>query len=365
MLRMSKVTPFWKTTIAFCALTSVSVVQAEKLYERDGIELRGTARIVRNEVAICDENASFFYLKRNHGQPLHIWQLDFSVYNGSGQPLQHIAAHFNIRSKLPPCSSWYGPRVQASSSERAFGGQNLPGPVFWGNSLEVREDSNIEPDAELRGTVFVLVFHEHRPTFENLEVNFKFTEQVGAAERETVSKTGRPVDSADEKGLTLARTDESTSGFSADQTCVEQPEVPCWRKLDNQPQCYLWDNYREGADAIMTWSGECSGGLAHDEGTLTLDWEITDAAGRVDRSKEVSKGHLQNGKKHGLWSTDFTREAGGSWYRSNSSKGPYVNGTIMANGTSTGACLGTMTACPMWMASDTARGVDQRLWSMK
>ena len=144
---------------------ATSAVHAETLYERDGIELRGTARIVTNEVAVCDAKpVELLTLKRHHGQPLHIWQLDFSVHNGSGQPLQHIVAHFNIRSKLPPCINWHSPRVRTSSSEGAFWGQNLPGPVFWGESLEVLEDSNIEPDAELHGTVFVLVFHEHRPT---------------------------------------------------------------------------------------------------------------------------------------------------------------------------------------------------------
>ena len=320
----------WKAIIASCVLMMVSAVHAEVLYEQDGIELRGTAQIVRNEVAICNAGTVVLtgQMKRSHGQPLHIWQLNFSVHNGSGQPLQHIAAHFNISSKLPPCSNWYGPRVRDSSSERVFWGQSLPGPVFWGDSLEVLEDSNIEPGAELLGTVFVLVFHEHRPTFENLSFNFKFAEQTTATGRETVSKAGKPADSADEKALTLDRTDESPSGFSADQTCIKQPEVPCWRELDNHPQCYVWDDYQEGVAAIMTWSGECSGGLAHGKGTLTSDWDITDPEGFASRSKEVSEGQLHNGKKHGHWSTYFTREAGGSWYLRNSSEGPYVNGTM-------------------------------------
>ena len=318
----------WKAIIASCVLMMVSAVHAEVLYEQDGIELRGTAQIVRNEIAICDAETVLqtFQMKRSHGQPLHIWQLNFSVHNGSGQPLQHIAAHFNIRSKLPPCSNWYAPRVRASSPERVFWGQ-MPGPVFWGDSLEGLEDSNIEPGAELRGTVFALVFHEHRPTFENLSVNFKFAEQTTAAGRETVSKAGKPADSADEKAFTLDRTDESPSGFSADQTCIEQPEVSCWRELDNQPQCYVWDDYQRAAAAIMTWSGECSGGWAQGGGTLTSDWDITDPEGYTKEYKEVSKGQLHNGKKHGHWSTYVTSEAGGDWYRMHSWKGPYVNGT--------------------------------------
>ena len=60
---------------------------------------------------------------------------------------------------------------------------------------------------------------------------------------------------------------------------------------------------------------------------LTSDWVGTDRSGFEHRSKGVSKGQLQNGKKHGQWSTDFTSEAGGEWYGRNSSEGPYVNGT--------------------------------------
>ena len=325
---MPRSAPFLKTAIAFCALMAISAVHAETLYERDGIELRGTARIVTTEVAVCDtETVVFHTLKRHHGQPLHIWQLNFSVHNGSGQPLQHIVAHFNIRSKLPPCINWYGPHVRYSTSQWSFWGQNLPGPVFWGDSLEVLEDSNIEPGAELRGTVFVLVFHEHRPTFENLSFNFELGEQTSATRLETVAKAGRPADSADEESLTLDRTDESPSGFSADQTCIEQPGVPCWRELGNQPQCYFWEDYEGRAATITTWSGECSGGLAHGEGTLTSDWVLTDGEGFERRSKGVSKGQLQNGTKHGQWSADFTYEHGGEWHGSSSSDGPYVNGT--------------------------------------
>ena len=49
-------------------------VHAEVLYEQDGIELRGTAQIVRNEVAICDAEIAFqtLRMKRRHGQLLHI-----------------------------------------------------------------------------------------------------------------------------------------------------------------------------------------------------------------------------------------------------------------------------------------------------
>ena len=63
--------------------------------------------------------------------------------------------------------------------------------------------------------------------------------------------------------------------------------------------------------AIVSWSGECSGGLAHGEGMLTSDWVGTDRSGFEHRSKGVSKGQLQNGKKHGYWYYYYDDGGGG------------------------------------------------------
>lgn len=48
-------------------------------------------------------------MKANHGQPLHVLRLHYSVYNGSGRELSQVAAHVRVKSEWPPCSSWGGP----------------------------------------------------------------------------------------------------------------------------------------------------------------------------------------------------------------------------------------------------------------
>ena len=96
---------------------------ARRLMESDGIELRGTARILTYGAATChvleekydeDEYAS---LKANEGQPLDLWQLDFSVHNGSGKALDHLIARYSIETQWPPCTNWsYKPGVEASAA---------------------------------------------------------------------------------------------------------------------------------------------------------------------------------------------------------------------------------------------------------
>jgi len=62
--------------------------------------------------------------------------------------------------------------------------------------------------------------------------------------------------------------------ISADEMCTGKPEgAKCWKELTNHPECYVWDDYYY-EDQTVTWSGKCSGNLAHGEGTLT--WAVTD-----------------------------------------------------------------------------------------
>ena len=98
--------------------------QARRLMELDGIELRGTARVLTYGAATChvlEEKYSeedYARLKANEGQPLDLWQLDFAVYNGSGKALDHLIARYGIEAEWPPCTNW---------NETV----DYPGPVSW------------------------------------------------------------------------------------------------------------------------------------------------------------------------------------------------------------------------------------------
>ena len=81
---------------------------AEILYDREGIQLQGSARIVSRNAATCnvlEEKYSpeeYEKIQANQGQPLQVWQLDFSAHNNTGKPLDFLTAVFNIEAPDPP-----------------------------------------------------------------------------------------------------------------------------------------------------------------------------------------------------------------------------------------------------------------------
>ena len=172
--------PAW----ALAGAITAGAIQAETLYQRDGITLEGTARVEFREAAVCAVLAenhppeAYERLRGNHGQPLHVWRLDFSVRNGSERRLEHLTAHFGIQSEAPPCTSWDSPKG------------NYAKPVQWANSFHVLQ----KPDGmglgdEVSDTVFVLAFHDRQPKFESWKVDYRFAEKAG---REAGPAQGAP-----------------------------------------------------------------------------------------------------------------------------------------------------------------------------
>ena len=150
-------------------------VSAETLVEQDGIELSGSVRMVARGVGTCQVQEEshpeevYERMKANHGQPLDVWRLDYSVYNGSGKPLSSLSAHFRIESQWPPCTNWSGPEGSYSQ------------PVQWTGSFQVlQKPYGMGPGEEVSDTVFVLAFHEHRPRFESWDVNYRFGKLMAA-----------------------------------------------------------------------------------------------------------------------------------------------------------------------------------------
>jgi len=150
-------------------MMTASATQAATLYERDGITLEGTVQLVNRGAGICqvleDRHSPDVYerMKPNHGEPLHVWRLDFAARNGSGRWLEHLTANFSIASEWPPCTTWSGPEG------------DYPGGVQWASSFEfLQKPYGMEPGSEVSDTVFVLTFHDQQPRFERWNVDYRF-----------------------------------------------------------------------------------------------------------------------------------------------------------------------------------------------
>ena len=172
--------------------------RAEQLLEKDGIVLAGTSRMVEFGAATCrvvEANHSeqvYEQIKGNEGQPLHLWELEFSVRNGSGKPLDHLIARYEVDSPWPPCTNWDG-AAGARWADPAGHIQRSGGPV----SVSVGET--------LSETIQVVAFHADTPGFSKWSVEYTFAAdgaagaassveppQPRAAAREPSAPTARP-----------------------------------------------------------------------------------------------------------------------------------------------------------------------------
>lgn len=186
--------------IALCCTLVLpgSPARTEILYDREGIQLRGTARIVSRNAATCnvlEEKYSaeeYEKLKADQGQPLHVWQLDISAHNNTGKPLDFLSAHFNIDSPWPPCTNWSGEGAGGGPAGDFTDADGRPKPLEWADTLKVLSMSyGMRVGQVERDTVFLVVFHEDRPVFKNWTVDFTFGRQGSQGQQAPASPASR------------------------------------------------------------------------------------------------------------------------------------------------------------------------------
>ena len=69
----------------------------------------------------------------------------------------------------------------------------------------------------------------------------------------------------------------------------------CWRELDNEPGCYVWDVAVPDHQVVL--NGDCVSGLLSGPGTLRETWRW--AGGGTGWYEET--GAMRDGKRHGRW----------------------------------------------------------------
>ena len=170
----------WGMAMAVMVLAMPAPAFGQQLLETDGIG--SYAASLCNVLEASHTEEEYERIKANHGQPLDVWQLDFSVYNGSGRWLDHLIARYGIESKWPDCTNWSGDGPGGGPSG------TYSEPVQWtGTAGHIQETGRnvVAPGATLTSTTFILVFHEDQPRFANWSVDFTFGEPVTAGGAET------------------------------------------------------------------------------------------------------------------------------------------------------------------------------------
>ena len=168
-----------KTLVLFSALAVD--VRGQQLLDVDGIELRGEAQLMMSGGGTCNvlESDTRYEAKRqNHGAPMDIWRLDFSVLNGSGRWLDHLIARYQIESEWPECTNWDGPEAGA-----------FPRNIEWSASAGHIQESGrnvVAPGQTLTDTRFFIVLRgDPAPRFENWSVDFDFAVAAPTADSAT------------------------------------------------------------------------------------------------------------------------------------------------------------------------------------
>ena len=157
------------TALVLWAVLAVGA-RGQQLLETDGVELLGEAQLVMSGGGTCnvlEMDTGYEPNKENHGAPMDIWRLDFSVRNGSGRWLDHLIARFQIDSEWPDCTNWDGPNPGEFAQ-----------PVEWTNSGGFIQESGrnvVAPDQTLTQTKFFIVLRgDPEPRFANWSMDFDF-----------------------------------------------------------------------------------------------------------------------------------------------------------------------------------------------
>ena len=124
---------------------------------------------------VLESDTSYEAKKENHGAPMDIWRLDFSVRNGSGRWLDHLIARFQIESAWPECTNWDGPDATARSRKN----------IEWADSIGNIQESGrnvVSPGQTLTETRFFIVLRgDPDPRFSNWSMDFNFAAAPPAA----------------------------------------------------------------------------------------------------------------------------------------------------------------------------------------
>ena len=173
------------------AALAATAAHAETFYDKDGVQFEGTLRKVVSQAGVCNvleekySEAEYEKLKVNHGQPLDLWRVDFSIRNGSGRGIDYLNASSWVLAEYPPCTNWSGPE-RAPLEASVW--------VVWGDHLvPMQKPSGMRAGQEERSAVYLMVFHEHRPTIGEWDIDYTFAREAASGKEPAAGASRMPV----------------------------------------------------------------------------------------------------------------------------------------------------------------------------
>ena len=153
-------------------LVTAGDLHAQVLHNENGIEVRAFLRNVRPGAETCrvleehESAASYRQKIWNAGRPIDVWQLDYSVFNGSERPVDHLVATYRVEAWQPPCTIW------GLSANAGVGGpvrvESAAGEILRG------DDNPVLPGDTVTATSYIYVFRGHQAWLAHWQVNYEF-----------------------------------------------------------------------------------------------------------------------------------------------------------------------------------------------
>ena len=171
---------------------------AQTLHNEDGIRVRATIRVLAYGAGRCEVSEPnhteemYERLRGNIGQPIDVWEVEVTAYNGSGRELSELGGVMNIEAEPPPCDSW---------SREA----DVSGFVHQGGALMLLTSSgSVGPGEAVTETRRLAVFHtDDDPVVASWDIQYVFS--GGADRRQEARRSGS---SQREAGPPAGRTSE-------------------------------------------------------------------------------------------------------------------------------------------------------------
>ena len=297
---------------------------AQSLAEDQGVELHGRITVAAYGYSECivmethHSESHYEEIKENHGERLHIYRVDLSVYNGSGRAVEYVLANANLDAA-----------DELACTTHEEGADFVPiMPVVFPISLQeygVGKPAALLPGETVTKTEYVRVWiDDPAPRFANRRFSFGFVDSSGdslaSASRAPSVASGPAPPASPPVAPQTSAAQGLPSGVTDSNTCqqgtIQQQENGCWMEIRSQPTCYVWIDPPprwNGVTPTPTWSGGCAAGFGEGDGTLRFE-----DSNLIRDFWVTSTGLLAGGKRVG------------DWVRNNSShdttSGPYVDG---------------------------------------
>ncbi len=164
---------------ALTLTASRSSDRQELLKTADGVSLYGVVRLVQRDAATCHVDLEEEWIPPEtmqkfdeslEGQPFHLWEVIFSVSNGSNREIEYLNAHSHIDPSWSGCTE-LRPHYELEGN---YSGAEVE---YWSATAGILHPGGarpMPPGQTESETVLLMALHGNRPRFSDWNVTYTF-----------------------------------------------------------------------------------------------------------------------------------------------------------------------------------------------